>query len=74
MQFKSILFVVCPVITVMALERRAAAVFTAEKVYHTVIDQSPYLVDRTTTVIWTESASIRDSSLPTVAPTPTIVY
>ncbi|KAF8959651.1 hypothetical protein BDZ97DRAFT_1837267 [Flammula alnicola] len=74
MQFKSILFVVCQVIAVMALERGGAPVFTAKKVYHTIIDQSPYLVDRTTTIVWTESASISGSSLPTAAPTPTIVY
>lgn len=28
-------------------------VLTAERIYHTVIEQSPFLVDKTTTVVWT---------------------
>ncbi|EDR13868.1 uncharacterized protein LACBIDRAFT_321492 [Laccaria bicolor S238N-H82] len=31
----------------------APTVFTAERVYHAVIDQPPYLVDMTSTITWT---------------------
>ncbi|KAG5724767.1 hypothetical protein E4T56_gene16423 [Termitomyces sp. T112] len=37
-------------------------VYTDIKVYHTVIDESPYLVDRTTTVVWTQGPSITFSA------------
>ncbi|KAG6901003.1 hypothetical protein C0995_002588 [Termitomyces sp. Mi166 len=30
-----------------------APVLTAERVFHTLVDQSPYIEDRTTTVVWT---------------------
>ncbi|GLB41429.1 hypothetical protein LshimejAT787_1000290 [Lyophyllum shimeji] len=45
----------------------AQNVLTAERVFHTLVDQSPYLVDRTATVVWTQSPSISDtgSSSPT---------
>ncbi|TFK34059.1 hypothetical protein BDQ12DRAFT_727245 [Crucibulum laeve] len=51
-----------------ALEERAATVLTVQKVYHTVIDQSPFLVDRTSTIVWTQSPSITTPE-PTVTPT-----
>ncbi|KAF8955417.1 hypothetical protein BDZ97DRAFT_1825188 [Flammula alnicola] len=47
------------------------SVFTAERVFHTTIDQSPFIVDRTTTVVWTESATISALSS-TTAPTATV--
>ncbi|KAF8075355.1 hypothetical protein FPV67DRAFT_629929 [Lyophyllum atratum] len=37
-------------------------VLTAERVYHTVIDESPFLVDRTTVVVWTQSPSVTATS------------
>ncbi|KAF8076152.1 hypothetical protein FPV67DRAFT_1664453 [Lyophyllum atratum] len=40
-------------------------VITAERVFHTVIAQSPYLVDRTTTIVWTQSSSIVDTETST---------
>ncbi|KAF8999335.1 hypothetical protein BDQ17DRAFT_1361203 [Cyathus striatus] len=36
----------------------AAPVLTAEKIYHVVVDQSPYLVESTSTITWTQSSSI----------------
>ncbi|KAF8194696.1 hypothetical protein BJ912DRAFT_179632 [Pholiota molesta] len=73
MNLKSVILVASQVVAIMAMERRAN-VFTAEKVYNTIIDQSPYLVQATSTVTWTEGASIIDTSLPTTIPTPTIGY
>ncbi|KAF8076153.1 hypothetical protein FPV67DRAFT_400248 [Lyophyllum atratum] len=46
-----------------------ANVITAERIYHTIIPESPYLVDRTTTVVWTQGPSISDTE--TTAPTET---
>ncbi|KAF9485556.1 hypothetical protein BDN70DRAFT_988760 [Pholiota conissans] len=77
MQLKTIVFAAVQIAAVFAadpLERRDNTVHTALKVYHTIINESPFLVDRTSTVIWTEGASISDTSLPTSAPTPTIGY
>ncbi|KAF8076631.1 hypothetical protein FPV67DRAFT_1664888 [Lyophyllum atratum] len=37
-------------------------VLTAQRVYHTVVDTSPFLVDRTTVVVWTQSPSITATS------------
>ncbi|KAG5718278.1 hypothetical protein E4T56_gene5968 [Termitomyces sp. T112] len=37
-------------------------VYTDIKVYHTVIDEFPYLVDRTTTVVWTQGPSVTSSA------------
>ncbi|KAF9483025.1 hypothetical protein BDN70DRAFT_874271 [Pholiota conissans] len=73
MQVKSIIFFASQVVGIMALERRDN-VFTALKVYHSIVDQSPYIVQATQTVVWTEGPSIIDTSLPTTAPTPTIGY
>ncbi|KAJ3510609.1 hypothetical protein NLJ89_g4581 [Agrocybe chaxingu] len=73
MQFKAIVIVAIQALAVVALERRAPAVVTAERVYHTVIRQSPFLVDRTSTVVWTQSASITEAQ-PSTAPTPTVAY
>ncbi|KZP33831.1 hypothetical protein FIBSPDRAFT_942950 [Athelia psychrophila] len=35
----------------------AGAVFTATKIFNTIVDVSPYLTQATTTVVWTESAA-----------------
>ncbi|TFK34035.1 hypothetical protein BDQ12DRAFT_690292 [Crucibulum laeve] len=51
-----------------ALEQRDATILTVEKVYHTIIDQPPFLADRTSTIIWTQSTSIIEPE-PTVTPT-----
>ncbi|KZP07254.1 hypothetical protein FIBSPDRAFT_965801 [Athelia psychrophila] len=41
----------------------AGAVWTATSIFNTIIDASPYLIQATTTVVWTESAT------PTTTPT-----
>ncbi|KAF9483006.1 hypothetical protein BDN70DRAFT_990649 [Pholiota conissans] len=74
MQLTTIVLVAAQAIAIMALENRALPVHTADRIYHTIIDQSPFLVERTSTITWTESTSIIDTSLPTEAPTPTISY
>ncbi|PPQ86147.1 hypothetical protein CVT25_003097 [Psilocybe cyanescens] len=74
MQLKYIIMTFAQLFAVVAIERRAdPTVLTAKRVYHTVIDQSPFLVERTSTVVWTQSSSITEAQ-PTSAPTPTIGY
>ncbi|KAF8169799.1 hypothetical protein BJ912DRAFT_998699 [Pholiota molesta] len=75
MQLNVLVFFVTQIVAILALAGRDNSAHTrmAKKIYHTVIDESPYLVDRTSTVFWTESESIT-TSLPTAAPTPTIGY
>ncbi|KJA22858.1 hypothetical protein HYPSUDRAFT_40651 [Hypholoma sublateritium FD-334 SS-4] len=73
-QFINIIFMLSQVLAITALQLEADNVLTASRVYHTIIDQSPYMVDVTSVTTWTESASIIDTTLPTGAPTPTIVY
>ncbi|KAH9474393.1 hypothetical protein JR316_0012851 [Psilocybe cubensis] len=68
MQLKHILLFLTPLVTVYAAE---PTVLTAKRVYHTVIDQSPFLVERTSTVVWTQSPSITEAQ-PTTPPTPTL--
>ncbi|TEB23092.1 hypothetical protein FA13DRAFT_1740403 [Coprinellus micaceus] len=43
-------------------------VYTATKVFQTVVSQSPYLLEQTTVVTWTQSSSITESATPTVIP------
>ncbi|KAF5362105.1 hypothetical protein D9756_002104 [Leucocoprinus leucothites] len=45
----------------------APAVLTATKVFHTVIEQSPFFVEGTSTVVWTQSPSVTDSQPPPTA-------
>lgn len=54
-------YTVIPLLTVHFLQS-PGPVFTATAVYHTIIDEPPYLVDRTTVVVWTESPSAIPSS------------
>ncbi|KJA22741.1 hypothetical protein HYPSUDRAFT_201838 [Hypholoma sublateritium FD-334 SS-4] len=49
-------------------------VFTATRVYHTLITKSPFLVDVTSVTTWTEGSSISATDVTTAAPTPTIAY
>ncbi|KAF8984253.1 hypothetical protein BDQ17DRAFT_1377580 [Cyathus striatus] len=48
----------------------AAPVLTAEKIYHVVVDQSPYLVESTSTITWTQSSSIYSPVPTTIPPIP----
>ncbi|KAF5316702.1 hypothetical protein D9619_006807 [Psilocybe cf. subviscida] len=73
MQLKS-LFVVAAVQVAAAFAAAEGQVLEQEKIYHAVISQSPFLVEMTTTITWTEGASITDTSLPTAAPTPSVAY
>ncbi|RDB27360.1 hypothetical protein Hypma_004467 [Hypsizygus marmoreus] len=41
-----------------AIEPDEGRVLTVKRIYHTIIDKSPFLVDRTTTIVWTQSPSI----------------
>ncbi|GLB41427.1 hypothetical protein LshimejAT787_1000270 [Lyophyllum shimeji] len=50
----------------------AQDVITAERIYHTIIPQSPYLVDRTTTIVWTQGPSISDTDTATPTATTTV--
>ncbi|KAF8798630.1 hypothetical protein BYT27DRAFT_6897286 [Phlegmacium glaucopus] len=71
MQLKSIFFTIAQVLVVLALVPRDEPVLTAERIYHTIIDQSPFLVERTTQVVWTQSPSITQT-LPTDTPVPVV--
>ncbi|TEB25827.1 hypothetical protein FA13DRAFT_1796143 [Coprinellus micaceus] len=43
-------------------------VFTATRVVHTLLEQSPYIVDRTTTVVWTAGRAMPTTDTPTPIP------
>ncbi|KAF9528970.1 hypothetical protein CPB83DRAFT_893933 [Crepidotus variabilis] len=74
MKLNYILFVASQCLLTFALERRQdRKVFTATKVVHALVSQSPFFVDSTTTVVWTQSPSITEPE-PTTAPSPTIDY
>ncbi|KIM39585.1 hypothetical protein M413DRAFT_447064 [Hebeloma cylindrosporum] len=73
MQIASIAFVFIQVLAVFGLERRDPVVLTAERIYKELVDQSPFIVQRTTTISWTQSASITVAQ-PTTAPTPSVAY
>ncbi|KAJ3499977.1 hypothetical protein NLJ89_g9991 [Agrocybe chaxingu] len=78
MQLKSLIFVALNVLAVVALDLRARQeeppadlpVFTGKRVFHTIIDKSPFLIESTTTFTWTQSASI-SATESVVSPTPT---
>ncbi|KAH9479162.1 hypothetical protein JR316_0007748 [Psilocybe cubensis] len=36
------------------IRKEEPTVFTAKEIYRTLIPESPYIVDRTTTITWTE--------------------
>ncbi|KAF9550056.1 hypothetical protein CPC08DRAFT_823364 [Agrocybe pediades] len=48
-------------------------VHTAERVYQTIIKESPFMVLTTSTIVWTQSPSITTPAS-TIPPSPTIVY
>ncbi|KAJ3508234.1 hypothetical protein NLJ89_g5869 [Agrocybe chaxingu] len=75
MQFKRSTVAVTKVLAFLALATVSAEgkVLTVERIFHTIVSQSPFLVDETTTVSWTQSASLSTTE-PTAAPTPTIDY
>ncbi|RXW16492.1 hypothetical protein EST38_g9360 [Candolleomyces aberdarensis] len=70
MQLKLTLAVIASVLTSYAPPVLAAEgdVLTATRVFHTVIRESPFLVDRTTTVVWTQGASVTEEAQPTAIP------
>ncbi|RXW24333.1 hypothetical protein EST38_g1522 [Candolleomyces aberdarensis] len=68
MQFKFTFIAFAGVLAFFTTQAFAAEVLTAPRVYHTVIKQSPYLVERTTTVTWTQSTTITETATPTPIP------
>ncbi|KAF8184482.1 hypothetical protein BJ912DRAFT_974987 [Pholiota molesta] len=75
MQLKSIVFFATQIVAILGLaviggRDGPGSVHTALKIYHTIIKESPFLVDRT---LRFEGTSIT-TSRPTAAPTPTIGY
>ncbi|RXW19651.1 hypothetical protein EST38_g6208 [Candolleomyces aberdarensis] len=68
MQFKYTLIALAGVLASFTTQTFAAEVLTAPRVFHTVIQQSPYLVERTTTVTWTQSTTITETAAPTPIP------
>ncbi|KAF9563578.1 hypothetical protein CPC08DRAFT_816502 [Agrocybe pediades] len=73
MQFKSVLCALSLVVAAIAQDKTTPTVLTAERVFQTIIDQSPFMVMTTTTTTWTQSPSITEAE-PTTPPTPTIAY
>ncbi|TFK20275.1 hypothetical protein FA15DRAFT_673649 [Coprinopsis marcescibilis] len=67
MQLKFTLFAFAALIafTKPGVQAAEGDILTATKVFHTIVQQSPFLVDRTTTLVWTQSSSISDSATPT---------
>ncbi|TFK32862.1 hypothetical protein BDQ12DRAFT_691909 [Crucibulum laeve] len=64
MLFKPLLFLSAVFASVVAQDQRPP-VFTAERIIHTIIQESPFLVDHTTTVVWTQSSSISETTTAT---------
>ncbi|RDB24410.1 hypothetical protein Hypma_008492 [Hypsizygus marmoreus] len=56
MLFKSFFALLTIAIASNAAATDNGEVLTVKKIYHTIIDKSPFLVDRTTTVVWTATA------------------
>ncbi|KAF9444258.1 hypothetical protein P691DRAFT_807676 [Macrolepiota fuliginosa MF-IS2] len=53
-----------------ARQASSPAVITATRVVHAVVDQSPFLVESTSTIVWTQSPSVTNSQpAPTDIPT-----
>ncbi|KAF9461172.1 hypothetical protein BDZ94DRAFT_1310892 [Collybia nuda] len=50
-----------------AVPEEKPKVLTAQKIYHTLIEESPFIVDKTTTVVWTKGPSISPTATATVA-------
>ncbi|KAJ3509350.1 hypothetical protein NLJ89_g5268 [Agrocybe chaxingu] len=68
MQFKTLAFAAVNILAVVALDLRQEPkprTFTGTKVFHTIISQSPFLVERTTTFTWTQGTSISATATPT---------
>ncbi|KAF9477938.1 hypothetical protein BDN70DRAFT_933783 [Pholiota conissans] len=79
MQLKVIVFAAIQIVAVLAnpvevVERQDLPIHTATRVFHTIVHKSPFLVDKTSTIVWTESSSITDTPVSTAAPSPTIGY
>ncbi|KAJ2917920.1 hypothetical protein MD484_g2487, partial [Candolleomyces efflorescens] len=70
MQFKFTLAVIAGILASYTPQVIAAEgdVLTATRVFHTIIRESPFLVDRTTTVVWTQGKTVTEASEPTAIP------
>ncbi|EAU89559.1 hypothetical protein CC1G_02448 [Coprinopsis cinerea okayama7 len=76
MQLKLAFFTLVSILAFNGVSAEEGDVHTVTRVFHTIVKQSPYLVDRTTTVVWTEGPSIADPSATAVPPEvdQTVVY
>ncbi|PFH47835.1 hypothetical protein AMATHDRAFT_6368 [Amanita thiersii Skay4041] len=64
MQLGSIVTIFAVVFAAMTQSIAAPAkkVYTVKRVYHAVITKSPYMVERTSTMVWTAEATPTDSA------------
>ncbi|KAL0954401.1 hypothetical protein HGRIS_003385 [Hohenbuehelia grisea] len=65
MLFKYAIYLIALATAVASLEQRAEAaapVLTAKRVFQTVIDESPFIVKKTTTITWIQSPSVSASA------------
>ncbi|KAF9528977.1 hypothetical protein CPB83DRAFT_853544 [Crepidotus variabilis] len=55
-------------------------VFTATRIYHTIVPTPPYLVDYTETIVWTQQPAATEApvpptlTVPVPEPVPTLTY
>ncbi|TEB22100.1 hypothetical protein FA13DRAFT_1799212 [Coprinellus micaceus] len=70
MQFKGAFLIVAAVLasSTPAVFAKEGDVLRATRVFHTIIRQSPFLVESSTTVTWTEGPSVTDTATPTPIP------
>ncbi|KAJ3541838.1 hypothetical protein NMY22_g3740 [Coprinellus aureogranulatus] len=70
MQFKSTALILVAMLASFVPFARAdeGDVLRATRVVHTLIRVSPFLVESTTTVTWTEGPSVTDTATPTPIP------
>ncbi|KAF5309976.1 hypothetical protein D9619_010460 [Psilocybe cf. subviscida] len=67
MKLSVLAFVVVQAAWVMSLPvvlEERQSVYTATRIYHTIISESPYLVDRTTVITWTQYPAARATPAP----------
>ncbi|KAF8880223.1 hypothetical protein CPB84DRAFT_1792725 [Gymnopilus junonius] len=73
MQFKFFKFaLIATSLQALSASAETPKVLTAERIYNTLVDYSPYMIQKTTTIIWTQTQSSTASQAP-VTPTPSKV-
>ncbi|KAF5341079.1 hypothetical protein D9611_005995 [Ephemerocybe angulata] len=68
MQFKQLALAVALAFALPAVHAGEGQVLTATRVFHTIVKYSPFLVESTTVVTWTQSSSIAETATPTPIP------